>query len=99
LTRAGPGRRWDLNSPWDLVAHEGKLYIAMAGPHQLWVYDLESGVIGPYAGSGREALQDGKLRQAALNQPSGIDTDGTLLYVADAEASAIRTASLDPTAS
>lgn len=94
--QSGPGPEMDLNSPWDLVAHEGKLYIAMAGPHQLWVYDLESGVIGPYAGSGREALQDGKLRQAALNQPSGIDTDGTLLYVADAEASAIRTASLDP---
>jgi DNA-binding beta-propeller fold protein YncE len=94
--QGGPGPEMALNSPWDLVAHEGKLYIAMAGPHQLWVYDIASGEIAPYAGTGREALLDGKLTEAALNQPSGIDTDGTLLYFADAEASAIRTADLDP---
>jgi len=91
-----PGPSVALNSPWDLVGHEGKLYVAMAGPHQLWVYDIASGVIGPYAGSGREALVDGALREAAMNQPSGIDTDGTVLYFADPEASAIRTADLAP---
>ena len=94
--QSGPGREVALNSPWDVVAHENKIYIAMAGQHQLWVYDAEQGVVSPYAGTGREALQDGALRQAALNQPSGLDTDGTLLYIADSEASAIRTASLDP---
>jgi thiol-disulfide isomerase/thioredoxin/sugar lactone lactonase YvrE len=93
---SGPGQQMALNSPWDLVAHDGTLYIAMAGPHQLWAYDIASGEIGPYAGSGREALTDGQLRQAALNQPSGIDTDGEVLFFADAEASAIRTADLDP---
>ena len=50
-------------------------------------------------GSGQEALNDGPLRTAAMNQPSGIDTDGTVLYFADPEASAIRTADLDPDAS
>ncbi len=94
--RGGPGPDMTLNSPWDLVAHAGKLYIAMAGPHQLWVYDIATGEVGPYAGTGREALVDGKLDEAALNQPSGIDTDGEKLYFADAEASAIRSASLDP---
>lgn len=94
--QSGPGPEMSLNSPWDLVAHEGVLYIAMAGQHQLWTYDLATGIAGPFAGSGREALLDGALRQAGLNQPSGIDTDGALLYVADAEASAIRTASLAP---
>ena len=94
--QSGPGREVALNSPWDVVAHENKIYIAMAGQHQLWVYDAEQGMVSPYAGTGREALQDGALRQAALNQPSGLDTDGTLLYIADSEASAIRTASLDP---
>jgi hypothetical protein len=68
----------------------------MAGPHQLWVFDPASGEVGPYAGSGREALLDGKLREAGMAQPSGIDTDGTLLYFTDPEASAIRTADLDP---
>lgn len=94
--QSGPGPEMSLNSPWDLVAHQGVLYIAMAGQHQLWTYDLATGFAGPFAGSGREALLDGALRQAGLNQPSGIDTDGALLYVADSEASAIRTASLAP---
>ena len=94
--KSGPGPEMELNSPWDLVAVGDKLYIAMAGIHQLWVYDPETGEVGPYAGSGREALTDGKLRQAGMNQPSGIDTDGELLYFADPEASAVRTAALDP---
>ncbi len=94
--QSGPGPEMALNSPWDLVAHAGKIYIAMAGPHQLWVYDIASGIVGPYAGNGREALVDGPLMQSSMNQPSGIDTDGTWLYFADAEASAIRTADLDP---
>jgi len=92
----GPGPQTSLNSPWDVVAHEGTLYIAMAGTHQLWTYDLASGIVEPYAGTGREALLDGPMTTAALNQPSGIDTDGVKLYFADAEASAIRTADLNP---
>ncbi len=94
--QGGPGTETELSSPWDLTANDGKLYIAMAGTHQIWVYDIASKMVTPYAGSGREALTDGPLRQAAMNQPSGIDTDGTLLYFADPEASAIRTADLDP---
>ncbi|MBN1564315.1 MAG: redoxin domain-containing protein [Anaerolineae bacterium] len=93
---SGPGPEMDLSSPWDVVAHDGKIYIAMAGPHQLWVYDMATGAVGPYAGSGREDLIDGTLAESAWNQPSGIDTDGTVLYVADPEASAIRMADLMP---
>ncbi len=93
---SGPGPEIDLNSPWDVVAVGGKVYIAMAGQHQLWVYDIASGEVGPYAGSGQEGLIDGKLKDAAMNQPSGIDSDGTILYFADPEASAIRTADLNP---
>jgi thiol-disulfide isomerase/thioredoxin len=93
---SGPGPQMDLSSPWDVVAYNGKVYIAMAGTHQIWVYDIASGEIGPYAGSGREGLVDGKLREAGMNQPSGIATDGTVLYFTDPEASAIRTADLNP---
>ncbi len=95
-TDSGLGPDMALSSPWDVVAHDGKVYIAMAGPHQLWVYDTESGEVGPYAGSGREDLIDGSLMESAMNQPSGIDTDGLVLYFADPEASAIRTADLNP---
>jgi DNA-binding beta-propeller fold protein YncE len=92
----GPGHETALNSPWDLVVHDGALYIAMAGPHQIWRLDLTSNRVAPYAGSGREARIDGPLASAALAQPSGITTDGTKLYVADSEVSSIRSADLDP---
>jgi len=79
-----------LNSPWDLVHVDGKLYVAMAGPHQLWVLDFKKQSISPYAGSGREDIINGPLAQAALAQPSGITTDNEFLYVVDSEGSAVR---------
>jgi thiol-disulfide isomerase/thioredoxin len=85
-----------LNSPWDLALVNGTLYIAMAGTHQLWALDVAAGRIGPYAGSGREALLDAPLLRAALAQPSGLATDGQRLYFADSEASAVRYAELNP---
>jgi DNA-binding beta-propeller fold protein YncE len=92
----GPGLSMELNSPWDLVYHDNALYIAMAGTHQLWVMTLGDGQIGPYAGNGREAIDDGPLAMATLAQPSGITTDGNKLYFADSETSSIRSADLDP---
>jgi DNA-binding beta-propeller fold protein YncE len=94
--RRGPAREVDLSSPWDLVLEKGILYIAMAGPHQIWAMNLQHEEIGPYAGSSREARIDGPLMQAALAQPSGITSDGTNLYVADSEISSIRSVSLNP---
>ncbi|MFN2190507.1 MAG: thioredoxin-like domain-containing protein, partial [Candidatus Promineifilaceae bacterium] len=85
-----------LNSPWDVLYYDGILYIAMAGQHQIWAFDPESGEIAVYAGSGYEELTDGALLEGGLNQPSGLSTDGLLLYVADSESSSIRTADLDP---
>jgi thiol-disulfide isomerase/thioredoxin len=95
-TQGGPALEIALNSPWDLVFVKGVLYIAMAGPHQLWAFDPEAGRVKPYAGSGREGLADGPLADAQLAQPSGIASDGNVLYFTDPEASAVRTADLDP---
>lgn len=92
--RSGDALRVGLNSPWDLVEHGGILYIAMAGSHQLWSLRLEDARLSPYAGSGAETLRDGALNAAALAQPSGITTDGRVLYFADSETSSIRTADL-----
>ncbi|MBM3941755.1 MAG: alkyl hydroperoxide reductase [SAR202 cluster bacterium] len=91
----GPGRRVDLNSPWDLVHRNNTLYVAMAGSHQIWSMTLADGQMGPYAGSGQEAIIDGPLATAALAQPSGITSDGTWLYFADSETSSIRYADLN----
>ncbi len=90
----GVGRQVALNSPWDLALHDGLLYIAMAGPHQLWRMNPKTGGVEPYAGTGREARIDGPLDEAALAQPSGLTTDGEKLYFADSEVSSIRSADL-----
>jgi len=92
----GVGSKTALNSPWALVVHDGSLYIAMAGSHQLWRLDLQTNRVKPYAGSGREARIDGPLAEAALAQPSGLTTDGQKLYFADSEVSAVRSADVDP---
>ena len=85
-----------LNSPWDVLWHDNQVYVAMAGQHQVWRFDPDSSRLYLHAGSGREELRDGPLRAGGLNQPSGLATDGTYLYIADSEASAIRRADLDP---
>jgi thiol-disulfide isomerase/thioredoxin len=84
-----------LNSPWDVLWRGGRLYIAMAGQHQLWRLDPLAGQLERWAGSGYEALEDGARLAAGMNQPSGLTMDGTYLYVADAEASAIRRLGFD----
>jgi thiol-disulfide isomerase/thioredoxin len=96
VTFGGQGKSTQLNSPWDLTMQNGILYIAMAGPHQLWQMNPKTGGIAPYAGTGREARVDGLLAEAALAQPSGITSDGKKLYFADSEVSSIRSADLDP---
>ncbi|NNF51075.1 MAG: redoxin domain-containing protein [Gammaproteobacteria bacterium] len=93
---SGPAATTGMNSPWGLLYHDGLLYIAMAGQHQLWIYDPAQQELREYAGSRREELKDGRLLSAGLNQPSGLATDGEYIYVADSEASAIRAADIDP---
>ncbi len=83
-----------LNSPWDLAFHEGLLFIAMAGQHQIWLLNPETGALTAFAGSRREALLDGKRLSAGLNQPSGLAVSGDMMFIADSEASAIRRAGL-----
>ncbi len=86
----GVGTKADLSSPWDVLKMGETLYIAMAGPHQIWRLDLGSKKVDVYAGSGAEARRDGTLGDAAFAQPSGLATDGKSLFVADSEISAIR---------
>jgi DNA-binding beta-propeller fold protein YncE len=90
LDKPVPGRSIGLNSPWDLVLEGDALYIAMAGHHQIWAYDLKKKDIGPYAGTGRETLGDGPLPFAHFAQTSGITSDGKYLYAADCETSSLR---------
>jgi DNA-binding beta-propeller fold protein YncE len=90
----GVADRAALSSPWDLAISDGTLYVAMAGTHQLWAMPFGRGVIEPHTGNGAEALADGRLGEASMNQPSGLAAAGGRLYVADSEASAIRVVDL-----
>jgi thiol-disulfide isomerase/thioredoxin len=93
---SAPARGTGLNTPWDVLWHDGLVYIAMAGQHQIWTYDPKADLIREFAGSRREELRDGARLTGGLNQPSGLATDGESLYVADSEASAIRRIGLGP---
>jgi thiol-disulfide isomerase/thioredoxin len=99
--RGGPARKTPLSSPWDLTLVGRTLYVAMAGPHQIWSLDLQSGALSLFAGTGREARADGRRlgdiadeTVAAFAQPSGLASDGKTLYVADAESNIIRAITL-----
>jgi len=88
----------EIGSPWDLWIHQDSLFIAMAGPHQIWVMDIEGKGIQQFAGNGREDIVDGKLLprrtyeagSSSFAQPSGLTSDGKWLYVADSEGSSVR---------
>ncbi len=95
LPTGRPGRETALSSPWDLLLDGDRLYIAIAGLHQIWVHDLKNDRITLFAGSGQEGMDDGPPLQASLAQPSGFATDGTTLFFADSESSAIRQMALD----
>ena len=83
-----------LNSPWDLTLLENQLYMAMAGSHQIWVMDLTQHTLQTLIGTGAEGCVDCSPTVAAFAQPYGMTTDGTRLYVADSETSAIRAITL-----
>ncbi|MGW1072231.1 NHL domain-containing thioredoxin family protein [Streptomyces sp. NPDC002537] len=102
-TVAGTGRQWmqgrptsgpaldvDLSSPWDVAWFADRLWIAMAGVHQLWTYDPETGTVEVAAGTTNEGLVDGPAREAWFAQPSGLAAAGDRLWVADSETSAVR---------
>lgn len=88
--------RGALSSPWDLALVGDTLYVAMAGIHQLWTIALPSGRAEVFSGSGAEELHDGPHAEAALAQPMGLCAADEVLYVADAESSAVRVADRDP---
>ena len=85
-----------LRSPWAVLALEQYVMIAMAGSHQIWVL-IDEKQLGPFAGNGREALVDGPVDEASFNQPSDLAFGLGHLFVADAEASAVRAISLTET--
>ncbi|MFF6781075.1 thioredoxin-like domain-containing protein [Streptomyces sp. NPDC012510] len=109
-TLAGTGRQWwqgaptsgpaleiDLSSPWDVALFGGKVWIAMAGVHQLWTYDPVDHTVAVAAGTTNEGLVDGPGAEAWFAQPSGLAATADRLWLADSETSALRWLDLDGT--
>ncbi|MFD6994747.1 NHL domain-containing thioredoxin family protein [Streptomyces mirabilis] len=94
---SGPAREVDLSSPWDVALFGGKVWIAMAGVHQLWAYDPEAATVGVAAGTTNEGLVDGPGAEAWFAQPSGLAATADRLWLADSETSALRWVDLDGT--
>lgn len=94
-----------LNSPWDIVfehKHQ-RLFIAMAGLHQIWqiillpngqnVFDVSYpfGSCVSFAGNQQEEKRNSRYPQkAGFAQPSGIAIGDEKLFIADSESSSIR---------
>lgn len=94
--RAGLSTEVAIASPWALEQRNGVLYIAMAGTHQIWEWDLASDVAAPLVGNARESTLNGPLASAELAQPSGLAFDAAgILYFADSESSSIRSAQVE----
>ncbi|MGZ0232420.1 NHL domain-containing thioredoxin family protein [Streptomyces sp. CPS1] len=87
---SGPAREVDLSSPWDVAWWQGRVWIAMAGTHQLWAYDPVTRTVGVTAGTTNEGLVDGPATEAWFAQPSGLAATADRLWVADSETSALR---------
>ena len=69
---------------------EGNLYVADNLSNTISKIVISSGDVTPVAGSGLAGSNDGVGAAAQFNQPMGIATDGTYLYVADSKNDSIR---------
>ncbi|KAK4851350.1 hypothetical protein QYF36_014395 [Acer negundo] len=95
----GKGTSQLLNSPWDVCFEpiNKKVYIAMAGQHQIWVHNTPDGVTKAFSGDGYERnLNGSSSTNTSFAQPSGmsLSPDFMEIYVADSESSSIRALNL-----
>ena len=85
------GREQLLSTPWDVAVSGDRVFIAMAGTHQIWVHEKSSGLTRVFSGSGREQnLNSENPLEAAWAQPSGLTIGDGWLFVADSESSSVR---------
>jgi len=96
-TLAGDGEQWmqggttaSLSSPWDVAWWQDRVWVAMAGIHQLWTFDPVTGAVEVAAGTTNEGLLDGPFDRAWFAQTSGFAVDGDRLWLADSETSSLR---------
>lgn len=92
---ASAPREVRMSAPVDVAFARDRLYIAVAGQHQIWSYDPARKRLAVVAGNGRLGLADGDGVDASFAQPSGLAVHDGHLLVCDAASSAIRSIGLE----
>lgn len=86
----GPPNKSSFNRPRG-IATDGKFaYISDTGNNVIRKIDLSSMTTSTFAGTGEEGDKDGAATEAQFNNPGAMATDGTNLYVLDADNHAVR---------
>lgn len=79
------------NGPHDMAADATNLYVTDYGNNIIRKIDIATGVVTTLAGkTGVSGTGDGTGTAATFNGPAGITTDGTSLFVTDANSNTIR---------
>lgn len=86
----GVGAAASFNLPAAIATDGTNLYVADLGNQSIRKVVIATGAVSTIAGSGSAGAQDGTGAGASFNNPSGIATDGTNLYVTDNMNSKIR---------
>ena len=80
----------EFNGPRGITTDGTNLYVADAVNHLIRKIVISTGVVSTVAGTGSSGSSNGTGTSASFNEPSGITTDGTNLYVGDGENHLIR---------
>lgn len=86
----GTGQAADFASPTGITTDGTNLYVADVDGNTIRKVVIATGEVTTLAGSGTAAEADGTGTGASFKGPYGITTDGTNLYVADADGYTIR---------
>ncbi len=86
----GPPNKSAFNRPRG-IATDGKfVYVSDTGNDQIRKIDLSNLTTSTLAGTGEEGDKDGAATEAQFNNPGAIATDGTTIYVMDADNHGVR---------
>ncbi len=86
----GPPSKSKFNRPRGCATDGKFLYISDTGNNLIRKIDLSTMTASAVAGSGEEGDKNGAAAEAQFNNPGAMATDGTTLYVLDADNHAIR---------
>ncbi|MGA7869399.1 MAG: hypothetical protein WCA22_00735 [Candidatus Binatus sp.] len=88
-TEGGPDKS-QFSSPRGIAVDKKAIYVSDTGNDVIRKIDITTLQTSTLAGTGEEGDKDGPALQAQFNDPGALCTDGTMLYVLDADNHSIR---------